>query len=138
MTRIDRLRQKKLKMQAAQQLRLAPTAPKPPIIESWRTAGGFKINREGPATPTPFLGIARVPAWLDVNFTTALRGLLDPLEGTQEYVNNVQDVGGEFYSEITVCFKDEEAAARALEKINGVLCYGRLLQVSFAPDCWSS
>lgn len=84
--------------------------------------------------PTPFLGIARVPTWKEEEFKDALRHLLEPLGGAEEFATDVHDEGGEFYSEISARFEDEIVAATVLNAINGALCHGRKLQVSFAPE----
>lgn len=91
-------------------------------------------SNSGPAEPTPFLGIARVPTWMEQDFKTALRIILDTVGGAEEFATDVHEAGGEFYSEISARFADEEVAGAVLEKINGFLCFGRRLQVSFAPE----
>lgn len=128
---------KKKKLRLARKSRQLTIAPKPPIVESWRTASGAATRNEGAAVPTPFLEIARVPTWMEEKFKIALVDLLHSLGKelrVKEIAIDPQEAGGEFYSEISARFEDEVVAQQVLEKINGVLCHGRLLQVAFAPD----
>ncbi|CZT17979.1 uncharacterized protein RCC_03818 [Ramularia collo-cygni] len=126
---------KKAKRQIAPEPQRSPVIPPPPVVESWRRAAGTMTESEGlAAVPTPFLGVARVPTWMEEDFKTALRDILDKIGGAEELATDVHDSGGEFYSEITARFVDEEEAGKVLEKINGALCFGRKLQVSFAPN----
>ncbi|KAK5119150.1 hypothetical protein LTR85_007764 [Meristemomyces frigidus] len=111
-------------------------APRPPVIEAWRPAGGERptvTKRRKPEKLTDTLGLARLSTWRVAAFQEAAEQLIEQHGLAFEEVNTKEVVhGDESVTDVFVKFRSELVAEAVKEKIDGEVVGGRKVQVRFA------